>query len=148
GRPQRCRREAKRGRRWPQATRSASCSGAFRCSALVLAAPRRDPFLDLLVGNPLAAVERRDRLLDAGDLPLVDIEILVDRLGREKRAAAAGAPGELLQPLLRGLIDTNGEGCGSHVVDVPCCHVLTCIQYSTTGRRARSTGASFLCRAK
>jgi hypothetical protein len=34
--------------------------------------------------NALAAIERRDRLLDAGNLPFVDIEILIKRLGGEK----------------------------------------------------------------
>jgi hypothetical protein len=61
---------------------------------LPTAAPRRDPLFDLVVGDRFAAIERRDRSFDAGNLPLVDVEIRVDRLGREQRTAAAGARGQ------------------------------------------------------
>jgi hypothetical protein len=34
------------------------------------------------MGNPFTAIEGRDRLLDARYLTLVDLEVLIDRLGR------------------------------------------------------------------
>jgi hypothetical protein len=77
---------------------------------LMLATPRFNPVPDLIVGHGVAAVERGDRLTDAGDLPLVGIEIFGDRLGGEKGPRAAGTPGEPLQSFLDVRLDAHGEG--------------------------------------
>jgi hypothetical protein len=43
-----------------------------------------------------AALKGGDSADDAGDLPFIDVEILLDGLGCEEGAAATGALGELL----------------------------------------------------
>ena len=48
--------------------------------------------------DAFAAIERRERFGDAGDLPLVDIEVGDDGFGREERAGATGCLGEFLKP--------------------------------------------------
>jgi hypothetical protein len=58
--------------------------------------PRINPLLDALVRHALAALKGGDRADDAGDLPFIDVEILLDGFGCEEGAAAAGALGELL----------------------------------------------------
>src|SRR5438552_3363065 len=87
---------------------------------LAAAAPGCDPILDPLVGDRFAAIEGRDRPLDAGNLPLVDVEVLVDRLGREEGTAAARALGQFLQPLLGGGVDPHREGRRAHDLDPLC----------------------------
>jgi len=42
------------------------------------AAPGCDPIFDLLMHNSFAAIERSDRFLNAGNLPLIDVEVFVD----------------------------------------------------------------------
>ena len=79
-----------------------------------LAAPGTDPVLDLFVRGALAAVERGNSLLDAGDLPFVYVEVRVERLGGEKRPRPPGALGQLLQALLDLRLDADGEGCRGH----------------------------------
>ena len=69
---------------------------------LALAAQGINPVLDLLVRHAIAIIERRHSPLNAGDLPFVHVEIRVERLGGEKRAAPPGALGELLQRLCLG----------------------------------------------
>src|SRR5258708_28703124 len=87
---------------------------------LSIAAPGCDPILDLLVRNSFAAIERGDRLLDAGNLPLIDVEVLLDRLAREERTAAARVLGQSFEPLLGGRVDPHGEGCCAHDLDSMC----------------------------
>ena len=48
----------------------------FEDSPFALTAPGLDPVLDLFMRNALAAVERGHGSLDAGDLPLVHLEII------------------------------------------------------------------------
>jgi hypothetical protein len=50
------------------------------------------------VRDTFASVKRGERARDAGDLPLVGVEVGGDRLGREERSAAARALGEFLKP--------------------------------------------------
>ena len=50
---------------------------------------------------------RRARARDAGDLPLVGVEIGGDRLGGEIRARAAGIPGEPFKTAFRRVPDAN-----------------------------------------
>jgi hypothetical protein len=52
------------------------------------------------MGDALAALKGSDSAENAGDLPLVDVEIFLDGFGREKGSAVAGALGELLQSCL------------------------------------------------
>ena len=70
------------------------------CSRRTLFAglPGNDPFADALVRDAFAAIERGEGFGDAGDLPLVDVEIGNDRFGGEERTAPTGALGEFLQP--------------------------------------------------
>ena len=82
--------------------------------------PRADPLFDALVCNPLAAIKRNHGLLNAGDLPLVQVQVFVYRLGGEERSAPAGALGEFLQPLLAGRINANADGCRGHVPYAVC----------------------------
>jgi hypothetical protein len=60
----------------------------LRSRPLALVAPGINPVLDLLVRNAIATIERRHGSLDAGDLPFVHVEILIERFGGEKRARA------------------------------------------------------------
>src|SRR5215472_9567910 len=79
------------------------------------------------MGNPFTPIEGCDRLLDARYLPLVDLEVLIDRLGREKGAAPAGAFGQSLEPLLGIRVDPHRkcrrahdfEACVSVVYNIP-----------------------------
>jgi hypothetical protein len=57
--------------------------------------------------DAFAAVKRRERFGDAGDLPLVDVEIRGDCRGREERAGAAGRLGEFLQAGFRLLVQAD-----------------------------------------
>ena len=53
---------------------------------------------DARMRDALAAIERGEGFGDAGDLPLVGVEIGGNRFGGKERSAAAGALGELLKP--------------------------------------------------
>lgn len=66
--------------------------------------------------NSALAIDTLDCRFDAGDLPLIHVEILVDRLGREERAAAPGVLGQAFEALLGGGINSNGECCCGHIV--------------------------------
>src|SRR6516165_7478367 len=81
--PARYTRAMRRDRQSLLATRPESSSA--RDWALLIATPRCDPLLDPPMRNPGLTVERSDRPVDARDLPLVDIQIFVDRLCGEKR---------------------------------------------------------------
>ena len=50
--------------------------------------------------DTFASVKRGERARDAGDLPLVGVEVGGNRFGGEERPAAAGALGELLKAAL------------------------------------------------
>jgi hypothetical protein len=54
------------------------------------------------VRDAFASIKRPEGFLYAGDLPLVGIEVGNYRLGREERAGAAGALGELFKTALGG----------------------------------------------
>ena len=82
------------------------------------------------MGNPLAAIERSHGFLNAGDLPLVQVQVLVYRLSGEERSAPAGALGQFLQSLLAGRINANADGCRGHVFHTP--FVINCVHISTT----------------
>ena len=66
-------------------------SYAPRRSALIACLPGSNPIADARVRDAFAAVERGERFGDAGDLPLIGVEVGGNRLGREERSAAAGA---------------------------------------------------------
>ena len=72
-------------------------SYAPRRSALLARLPGSDPFADARVRDAFAAIERCERFVYAGDLPLVGVEIGNYRFGREERAGAAGTLGQLLK---------------------------------------------------
>ena len=57
--------------------------------------------------DAFASVKRGERARDAGDLPLVGVEVGGDRLGREERSAAARALGELFKAALGRATYTN-----------------------------------------
>ena len=63
---------------------------------LLAGLPLSNPFLDALVRHAFAALKGSDGADDAGDLPFVDVEILLDGFRREEGAAATGALGEFL----------------------------------------------------
>ena len=48
--------------------------------------------------DTFASVKRGERARDAGDLPLVGVEVGGNRFGGEERSAATSALGELLKP--------------------------------------------------
>ena len=50
---------------------------AFRSRLLFFAVPGAAPLFDPLMWNPLAAIERSHSFLNAGDLQLVQVEVLV-----------------------------------------------------------------------
>lgn len=89
--------------------------------------PGRDPMFDLFMRNALASIERGNGTLYAGNLPFVDLEICVDRLGGEKRPAPASAVGEFLQTLSDSGIDANCKGSRTHdfVSVFDCVHSYT-----------------------
>ena len=101
-------------------------SSAWDLVAL-FAVPGVDPVLDLRVGNPLAAIKRRKRFFNAGNLPLVQVEVFVDRLGSEERAASPGTRGQFSS---RFLIDES-----MRTLTVRRCHwsvwaiVLNCVHH-------------------
>ena len=66
--------------------------------------------------NSLAAIERSHGFLNAGDLPLVQVEVLVYRLSGEERSAPPGTLGQFLQSLLAGRINANADGCRGQVL--------------------------------
>jgi hypothetical protein len=51
------------------------------------------------VGDAFASVKRGETARDAGDLPLVGVEVGGNRFGGEERSAATCAFGELLKSL-------------------------------------------------
>ena len=81
----RCRLEAISSLRLPQATIGCSCRQAFRSRSLLFATLGADPLFDPLMWNPLAAIERSHGSLNAGHLPLVQLQVLVYRLSSEER---------------------------------------------------------------
>jgi hypothetical protein len=80
--------------------------------------PRADPLLDALVRNAFAAVERGEGSRDAGDLPLVRVEIRGDCLGGEERTRAPRAFGESFEPAFRGAIYANRKCVCAHMCTV------------------------------
>ena len=60
--------------------------------------------------NPLAAIERSHGSLNDGDLPLVQVQVLIYRLSGEEGSAAPGALGQFLQSLFDPQIDANADG--------------------------------------
>src|SRR3954452_16688825 len=88
-----CKRATKPGLRSLPATRRCSLRRTFRSRTLALAAPGINPGFNLLVRDAFSAIKRPHRLPDARHLPFVDVEIFAERLGCQKRSAAAGAPG-------------------------------------------------------
>lgn len=50
------------------------------------------------LSDAFSAVKRGERFCDAGDLPLVYVEVLVNGFGGEKRTAPTGTLGQLLKP--------------------------------------------------
>src|ERR1700686_4178480 len=62
------------------------------------------------MGDALAAVERGERDLDTGDLPLVCIEVYGERFGREERAGASGGARQIFKALLQRVLHAHGEG--------------------------------------
>ena len=68
--------------------------------------------------DAFAAIERSERFGDAGDLPLVYIEVGHDGLGCEKRAGAAGRLGEFLKARFRLLIQSNRKRVRAHMYTV------------------------------
>ena len=109
--PVRCRPEANSSLRLPVVTTGYSCRRALRRRPLLLAAPGADPLFDLLMRNPLAAIERSHGFLNAGDLPLVQVEVFVYRLSGEGRSAPPGTLGQFLQSLLDDRINADADGC-------------------------------------
>jgi hypothetical protein len=77
--------------------RATRFAAAGSCSALLARLPGSDPFADARVGDAFVAVKRRKRFGDAGDLPLIGVEIGGNRLGREERTGAAGILSELFK---------------------------------------------------
>ena len=65
--------------------------------------------LDDLGIDSFTAVERRDRLLDTGNLPFVNVEIFIDCLGCEERTTPTCALRQSLQPPFGGRIDPHRE---------------------------------------
>ena len=70
-----------------------------RRSALLWGLPGSNPFADARVRNAFASVKRGKCPRDAGDLPLVGVEVGGNRFGGEERSAATSALGELLKSL-------------------------------------------------
>jgi hypothetical protein len=58
----------------------------------------------------LSTIERSHSSLNAGDLPLVHIQVFVYRLSGEERSAPPNALGQFLEPLLDDRINTNADG--------------------------------------
>jgi hypothetical protein len=107
-----------------------SSFGAMHCpeGLLIATAPGSDPLLDFGMRNAFAAIQRGHGFSDAGDLPLIVVDELRERFGREKRSAAASTLGQLVQPLLDCGINANGDGCRGHIVHRP---VIDCVHLST-----------------
>ena len=55
----------------------------------MLLVPGMDPLLNLLVRDAFAALKRDYGPLDAGNLPFIRVEIVVERLGGEVRSGCA-----------------------------------------------------------
>ena len=79
--------------------------------------------------NPLPPIERNHGLLNAGDLPLIQVQVFVYGIGREERTTPSGAFGEfssrfLLAESMRTL--TVVEDMSFHTGFVPdCTHIST-----------------------
>ena len=94
--------------------------------------PRADPILHALVGDAPATIKRGEGSRDAGDLPLVRVEVRGDCLGGEERTGAPCALGEFLKPALVER-STRTENVS----------VFICVQYITTHDFCKN-GASVL----
>jgi len=81
------------GRQWLQATTGYSFRRALGRRPLLFTVPGVNPFPATLMRNSLTALKRSHSSLNPGDLPLVQIQIFVDRLGGEERSASPGALG-------------------------------------------------------
>jgi hypothetical protein len=79
--------------------------------------------LDALVRNAFAAVKRGEGSRDAGDLPLVRVEVRGDCLGGKERTGAPCALGEFLEPAF----------CGAIYADRKCISVHMCTVYHNAG---------------
>jgi hypothetical protein len=64
------------------------------------------------MGDTFATIEGLDGVPDTGDLPLVHVEIRVDRFGGEERTATSGALCELFEPFFERRIDADGKCSG------------------------------------
>src|ERR1019366_6517617 len=89
----RCERARREDREWIPETTGASY--APRRSALLSRLPGSNPFADACVRDTFASVKRGECVRDAGDLPLVGVEVGGNRFGGEERSAATRALGEL-----------------------------------------------------
>jgi hypothetical protein len=78
-----------------------------RFSALLWGLPGSNPLADARVRDAFASVKRGESARDAGDLPLIGVEVGGNRLGREERPAATGALGELFKAALGRATYTN-----------------------------------------
>src|ERR1019366_5906518 len=93
-----CERAGREDREWIPETIGASY--APRRSALLARLPGSNPFADARVRDTFASVKGGERARDAGDLPLVGVEVGGNRFGGEEGSAAAGAFGELFKAAL------------------------------------------------
>jgi hypothetical protein len=84
--------------------------------------------------NPLASIERSYGCLNAGDLPLVQVQVLIYGLSGEERSAPSGALCQFLEPLLDGSINANADGCRGHVF-----HMVWLIVYILAQRKYPAT---------
>ena len=80
----------------------------------MLAVPGIDPIPDFLVRNAAAAVKRDYGPFDAGNLPFIRVEVLVERLGGEEGPGAPSTLRELFQSFVDARVDADGEGRGRH----------------------------------
>jgi hypothetical protein len=90
--------------------------------------PRCGPLPDALVRDAFAAVKRGDGAENAGDLPLVDVEIFLDGFGREERAGASRGARHFFEALLQRVSNAHGDGCGARRIH----NVLHCITGGVT----------------
>src|SRR5262245_10225190 len=89
--------------------------------------------------NPLATIKRNHGFLNAGDLPLVQVDVLAYRLSGEEGPAPSGTLGQFLQSFLDHQINANADGCRGHDFDTHL-FVVDCVHLSTlaTWRRPSS----------